>query len=169
MLCLLILCVDVFSKPLHAKKIELAPFCQALVGHWQGEASRPQGVPKAITIDAICSADHRQLIISVSEHASHNLSETWWFRQTDFQVELIYFNGVDDDKRQQFSLYQEGEGFSLLGKGMVKQRPALIQLRFDPSDTGWLWLQNVQYLDHDDDGYQLYRALAFTPAGGVKP
>lgn len=146
-----------------AQRAPLANFCKALAGQWEGSASQPLRQPKMVGVDAICSADTRQLIFSVSEHASHSFSETWWFRDVEPEVSLLYYNGVDEDKYQSFSLYQDRDTFTLLGRGIVKQRPALIQLRFERQAQGWLWLQNLQYLDEDDDHYRLYRAIAMQP------
>ena len=159
------------------EKIPLAHFCDALAGQWRGDAaqsrahlqqqaqlhSQPQAQSKIVSVDAICSADKRQLILSVSEHANYPFSETWWFREATPEVSLLYYNGVDEDKYQSFSLYEDSNAFTLLGKGVVKQRPVLIQLRFERQGKGWLWLQNLQYLDEDDDHYRLYRAIAMQP------
>ncbi|ASJ98285.1 hypothetical protein [Shewanella marisflavi] len=160
---LFLLCALLATPMAVADKIALSPFCQALAGEWQGEASRPQGQIKPVQVEGICSADRRQLMLSVSQHASHPLSETWWFREGDGEIKLTYFNGVDADKILYFSLYREGAGFSLLGKGIVQQRPAMIRLNFTPQGSGWLWLQKVQYLDQDDDDYQVYRGIALNP------
>ncbi|QYK03382.1 hypothetical protein K0I62_17860 [Shewanella psychrotolerans] len=147
------------------EKIPLANFCDVLAGQWRGSASQPQSQsqPKMVSVEAICSADKRQLILSVSEHARYPFSETWWFRDVAPEVSLLYYNGVDEDKYQNFSLYEDSNAFTLLGKGIVLQRPVLIQLRFERQDKGWLWLQNLQYLDEDDDQYRLYRAIAMQP------
>ncbi|WP_258405230.1 hypothetical protein [Shewanella mesophila] len=151
------------------EKIPLANFCDALAGQWRGDAaqsrahSQSQAQPKMVSVEAICSADKRQLILSVSEHANYPFSETWWFRDLPPEVSLLYYNGVDEDKYQSFSLYEDSNAFTLLGKGVMKQRPVLIQLRFERQDKGWLWLQNLQYLDEDEDHYRLYRAIAMQP------
>ena len=72
---------------------------------------------------------------------------------------MIYFDGVDEDKEQEFSLYVNQGSYSLLGEGKLNRRPALIQLRFDAKEFGWLWLQNMQYLDDDSDRYLFYLSL----------
>ncbi|MCG9754546.1 hypothetical protein L1D40_04785 [Shewanella insulae] len=161
---MLMLSALLLSPSVSAQKIALADFCQALAGSWQGEASRPKGLVKAVSVQGLCSGDRRQLMLSVSEHASHPLSETWWFREGDGEIKLTYFNGVDPDKTLNFTLYRTELGFSLLGKGVVQQRPAMIRLSFTPQQSGWLWLQKVQYLDQDDDDYRVYRGIALNPA-----
>lgn len=79
-------------------------------------------------------------------------------------VSLTYFDGVDFDKTQSFSLYKQYGSFTLLGEGALNKRPALIQLRFELKNQGWLWLQNVQYLDDDTDRYLFYRGIEMQPA-----
>ncbi|WP_235375328.1 hypothetical protein [Shewanella sp. cp20] len=162
---LLVLSAILLVPTASAGKIGLPDFCQALAGSWQGEASRPKGLVKSVRVQGLCSDDRRQLMLSVSEHASHPLSETWWFREGDGEIKLTYFNGVDADKYLYFTLYRQETGFSLLGKGLVQQRPAMIRLNFSPQGSGWLWLQEVQYLDQDDDDYRVYRGIALNPVG----
>jgi len=102
-------------------------------------------------------------MLSVSRNAKHPFSETWWFRDRGESTYLIYFDGVDEDKSQSFSLYQQNGSYSLLGEGELNKRSALIQLRFEPQESGWLWLQNVQYLDDDTDRYLFYRGIEMMP------
>ncbi|MPY26765.1 hypothetical protein FM037_01365 [Shewanella psychropiezotolerans] len=142
-----------------AEKAHFGDFCTALAGHWQGSAAKLKQQPMQTSVQAICSADQQQLLVSVSRNANHNFSETWWFRRRGESTFLIYFDGVNEDKSQSFSLYRQYGSYTLLGEGELNKRPALIQLRFEPKDNGWLWLQNVQYLDDDTDRYLFYRGI----------
>ncbi len=146
-----------------ADKARFSDFCLSMAGQWQGASAKLKQKPVQTYVSSICSADRRQLIISVSRSAKYPFSETWWFRERGESTFLIYFNGVDEDKSQSFSLYHKNESFSLLGEGELNKRPALIQLRFEPKETGWLWLQNVQYLDDDTDRYLFYRGIEMMP------
>nr|WP_041421485.1 hypothetical protein [Shewanella sediminis] len=146
-----------------ADKASFSDFCLSMAGQWQGTSAKLKQKPLQTYVSAICSADRRQLIFSVSRSAKHPFSETWWFRERGESTFLIYYDGVDKDKSQSFSLYQQNESFSLLGEGKLNKRPALIQLRFEPKESGWLWLQNVQYLDDDTDRYLFYRGIEMMP------
>ncbi|WP_185826861.1 hypothetical protein [Shewanella canadensis] len=146
-----------------ADKARFSDFCLSMAGQWQGTSAKLKQKPIQTYVSAICSADRRQLMLSVSRRAKHPFSETWWFRERGESTFLIYFDGVDEDKSQSFSLYQQHGSFSLLGEGELNKRPALIQLRFEPKETGWLWLQNVQYLDDDTDRYLFYRGIEMMP------
>lgn len=151
------------SLPLAAAEMPFADWCTSLAGQWQGTGARPGEVPKSLTTQAMCSADRQQLIFSVSRGARFSNSETWWFRRQGDRVLLTYFNGVTEDKGQEFSLYRRGGGYSLLGEGVVNERPALIQLLFEPKDQGWQWLQQSRFLDDDIEQYRLYRGVSLQP------
>lgn len=146
-----------------ADKARFSDFCLSMAGQWQGTSAKLKQKPIQTHVSAICSADRRQLILSVSRSAKHPFSETWWFRERGESTFLIYFDGVEEDKSQSFSLYQQNGSFSLLGEGELNKRPALIQLRFEPKGSGWLWLQNIQYLDDDTDRYLFYRGIEMMP------
>jgi hypothetical protein len=146
-----------------ADRVAMAPFCQALSGQWQGNAARAGEAPKQVTVSGLCSSDSHQLFLSVSRSAKYPLSESWWFREQGDGVLLTYYDGVDADKQQYFSLYRQGEDFSLLGQGEVNKRPALIQLLFDAKKTGWQWRQNVQFLDDDSQDYLFFRGIDLLP------
>jgi len=146
-----------------ADKARFSDFCLSMAGQWQGASAKLKHKPVQTFVSSIYSADRRQLIISVSHSAKHPFSETWWFRDRGESTFLIYFDGVDEDKTQSFSLYHQNESFSLLGEGELNKRPALIQLRFEPKETGWLWLQNVQFLDDDTDRYLFHRGIEMMP------
>lgn len=148
-----------FPNIIWADKANFTEFCDALSGQWQGSSAKLKQKPKHTNVDAICSADKQQLILSVSANVKGIQSETWWFRPRGDNIFLIYFDGVDEDKTQEFSLYNHKGSYSLLGEGELNSRPALIQLRFDVKTEGWLWLQNVQYLDDDTDRYLFYRGI----------
>ncbi|QSX37107.1 hypothetical protein [Shewanella sedimentimangrovi] len=150
--------------PLLAAPASFGDFCRTLAGHWQGPSAQAQETPKTVTTEVLCSADGRQLVISVSEAARHSFSETWWFRlQQEEQIWLTYYDGVGEDKRQRFSLYRRGDGYSLLGEGKLDDRPALIQLLFEPKGQGWQWLQQSQFLDDDAEQYRFYRGISLQP------
>jgi hypothetical protein len=121
----------------------------------------------------MCSADRRNLFISVSRGSRFTNSETWWFRQQNDHILLVYANGVTDDVSQELTLYEQAGRYSFLGKGEINQRPALVQLQFDPiiddtdTDTsadqailGWQWQQSAHYLDDDSEQYQVVRAIS---------
>lgn len=146
-----------------AEKVKFSDFCLALAGDWQGSAAKLKQQPIETTTQAICSDDQRQLLISVSRNAKHRFSETWWFRQVGESAYLTYFDGVNEDKSQHFSLYRHDGSYTLLGEGELNKRPALIQLRFDVTGSGWLWQQNIQYLDDDTDRYLFYRGIEMMP------
>ena len=146
-----------------ADKARFSDFCLSMAGQWQGTSAKLKQKPIQTYVSAICSADRRQLMLSVSRNAKHPFSETWWFRDRGESTYLIYFDGVDEDKSQSFSLYQQNGSYSLLGEGELNKRSALIQLRFEPQESGWLWLQNVQYLDDDTDRYLFYRGIEMMP------
>ncbi|WP_335923365.1 hypothetical protein [Shewanella chilikensis] len=160
---LLIISLALAWQPAWAGKASFSQFCEALNGHWQGDGAQRGQTPKELSLDAICSKDKRQLLLSVSEGARHPLSETWWFRDQDPSVGLWYFDGVTEERFQSFTLYHQGGGFSLLGEGRSGGRPALIQLLFEADNDGWLWRQNLHYLDEDSDSYQTYRAISLQP------
>ncbi|WP_254304119.1 hypothetical protein [Shewanella sp. VB17] len=152
-----------FPHTIWADEADFTEFCVGLAGQWQGSSAKLKQKPKHTYVDAICSADKRQLILSVSANVKGLQSETWWFRFRTNNIHLIYFDGVDEDKTQEFSLYNHKGSYSLLGEGELNSRPALIQLRFDLKKNGWLWLQNIQYLDDDTDGYLFYRGIEMIP------
>ncbi|GGP43895.1 hypothetical protein GCM10009409_08340 [Shewanella saliphila] len=150
-----------------ADKVVLAELCPQLVGEWQGSAANPTLDPMAVTTSVMCSADQRNLYISVSRGSRFSNSETWWFRQQQEKVLLVYANGVTDDVSQSLTLYRHAGSYSFLGKGEINQRPALVQLQFDPlaasvnqPQGGWLWQQSAHYLDDDSEQYQVVRALS---------
>ncbi len=147
----------------YADKARFGDFCRSMAGQWQGTSAKLKQPPIQTSVSAICSADGRQLLLSVSRSARHPFSETWWFRERGESTYLIYFDGVEEDKSQSFSLYQQNGSYSLLGEGKLDKRPALIQLRFEAKDKGWIWLQNVQYLDDDTDRYLFYRGIEMMP------
>lgn len=151
------------SQPLAAAETPFADWCEAMSGHWQGTGARPGEPPKPLTIDALCSADRQQLFISVSRGVRYASSETWWFRRQGDKAMLTYYDGVTEDKGQEFSLYRRGDSYSLLGEGIITERPALIQLLFEPRDDGWQWLQQSQFLDDDLAQYRLYRGISLSP------
>ncbi|MDD8060897.1 MULTISPECIES: hypothetical protein [Shewanella] len=166
LLLLGVLCV-IQSLSAVADKVVLAELCPLLVGEWQGSAANPSLNPMAVTTSVMCSADQRNLYISVSRGSRFSHSETWWFRQQQEKVLLVYGNGVTDDVRQSLTLYRHTGSFSFLGKGEINQRPALVQLQFDPLTAsvnqpqgGWLWQQSAHYLDDDSEQYQVVRALS---------
>lgn len=146
-----------------AEKVKFSEFCVAMAGHWQGSAAKLKQLPIQSSVQSICSHDQRQLLISVSRNANHKFSETWWFRRRGESTFLTYFDGVTEDKYQSFSLYRQYGNYTLLGEGELNKRPALIQLRFERKTPGWLWLQNVQYLDDDTDRYLFYRGIEMMP------
>ncbi|WP_250885794.1 hypothetical protein [Shewanella jiangmenensis] len=152
--------------PAAATEMPFADWCHALAGNWQGSGARSGELPKAITTQAICSADGAQLIISVSQGVRYASSETWWFRRQGDKVMLTFFDGVTEDKGREFSLYRRGDSYSLLGEGVITDRPALIQLLFEPKDGGWQWLQQSQFLDDEVERYQLYRGMSLLPLNG---
>ncbi len=158
-----LLLLTLYASPCWAEKAHFNEFCDALAGEWQGSAAKLKQAPLEVTVSTICSADKRQLIISVSRNANKPFSETWWFRVRGESVFLTYFDGDEIDKTQSFSLYKQYGSFTLLGEGELNKRPALIQLRFEPNKNGWLWLQNVQYLDDDTDRYLFYRGVEMQP------
>ncbi|WP_185817648.1 hypothetical protein [Shewanella atlantica] len=158
-----LLLLSLFPPLSQADKARFSDFCLSMAGQWQGTSAKLKQPPVQTEVSAICSADRRQLILSVSRSAKHPFSETWWFRERGESTYLIYFDGVEEDKSQSFSLYQQNGSFSLLGEGELNKRPALIQLRFEPKGSGWLWLQNIQYLDDDTDRYLFYRGIEMMP------
>lgn len=109
------------------------------------------------------------MYISISQGARFSNSETWWFRVRGNEIELIYSDGINADISQLFTLYQQGDGFTFLGKGEIKQRPALIRLSFDAQQangkTHWLWQQSAHFLDDDSDSYQVVRGVSLMPIG----
>ncbi|GGP93585.1 hypothetical protein [Shewanella ulleungensis] len=150
-----------------AGKVPLAELCVVLAGEWQGTAANPTLAPMAVSTSVMCSADKRNIYISVSRGSRFSNSETWWFRQQQDKVLLVYGNGVTEDITQQLTLYQQAGSFSFLGEGEINQRPALVQLQFDPIKAsieqpvaGWQWLQSAHYLDDDSEQYQVVRALS---------
>ncbi len=161
----LILLLTGISFAAQAQKVAFNQFCDALAGHWQGSSARSGQSPKQISISSVCSADKRQLMLSVSQGANHVFSETWWFRERGEDVLLTYYDGVDEDKQQSFTLYLNDESFSLLGRGELQKRPALIQLKFEKQELGWLWLQNAQFLDDDAERYIFFRGIEMLPVG----
>lgn len=165
------LCALSLLLPLAAAEMPFDQWCTSLAGQWQGTGARPGEAPKSLSIDVICSADRHQLIISVSRGVRYASSETWWFRRQGDKAMLTYFDGVTEDKGQLFSLYRRGDSYSLLGEGVVADRPALIQLLFEPQEQGWQWLQQSQFLDDDIAQYRLYRGLSMHPrqAGATQP
>ncbi|GGB44945.1 hypothetical protein K8B83_00385 [Shewanella inventionis] len=159
------------SLSANADKVLLAELCPHLVGEWQGTAANPNLAPMAVTTSVMCSADQGNLYISVSRGSRFSNSETWWFRQQQDNVLLIYANGVTDDVMQHLTLYRQSGSFSFLGKGEINQRPALVQLQFDPikatadkPKNGWQWQQSAHYLDDDSEQYQVVRALSLYPS-----
>lgn len=146
-----------------AERANFNEFCSALDGQWEGSSAKLKQKPIQTHVNAVCSDDKRQLILTVNPSAKHPYSETWWFRARGDSTFLIYFDGVDEDKTQEFSLYHHQGSYSLLGEGELNGRPALIQLRYDAKEFGWLWLQNMQYLDDDSDGYLFYRGIEMIP------
>ncbi|WP_445774641.1 hypothetical protein [Shewanella sp.] len=169
LLLLGVLCV-IQSLSAFADKVVLAELCPLLVGEWQGSAANPSLDPMAVTTSVMCSADQRNLYISVSRGSRFSNSETWWFRQQQDKVLLLYGNGVTADVTQQLTLYRQSDSYSFLGKGEINQRPALVQLQFDPIKAtadkpqgGWQWQQSAHYLDDDSEQYQVVRALSLYP------
>lgn len=165
-----------FAPSVWAEKVSFAQFCPELAGQWSGNAAKAGEAPKWVTVTGVCSGDLRQLMLTVSVGTKSPFSETWWFRDKGEQVQLTYFDGVSEDKQQLFSLYQQSGDYSLLGQGVVNGREALIQLLFQSADTQgaknnvekariqpWQWLQNVQFLDDDVDGYRFFRGIEMTP------
>jgi len=165
------------STASYAGKVTLDIFCSQLAGEWQGNAANPNTVAKKVTTSVMCSADQRNLYISVSRGSRFSNSETWWFRQQEDHILLLYANGVTDDISQQLTLYEQAGSYSFLGKGEINQRPALVQLQFDPvigdaepTIKGWQWQQNAHYLDDDSDQYQVIRAISLLkPSAEVAP
>ncbi|WP_144211514.1 hypothetical protein [Shewanella donghaensis] len=179
---ILISCLCVSSDSF-AARIELTQFCPILAGQWAGSAAKSGMAPRQVQTSVMCSHDKRNLILSVSKGDTNPYSETWWFRQQGTQVLLTYSNGAGEDRQQLFSLYQQGETYSLLGEGSLNQRPALIRLEFLPLDSvtlkpeaepkksvtpqskqasSWLWRQSAHYLDDDSQRYQLIRGIELT-------
>ncbi|WP_394202517.1 hypothetical protein [Shewanella waksmanii] len=160
---LLVCCVIWFSSVSAAsQRTELAELCLALAGQWQGDAAQPDGDVSETHIQGLCSADRQQLMLFVTSSGMAKLSQSWWFRQQGDEVLLTFYSGIDEDKQQRFSLYQHNGNYTLLGEGQRLSRPALIQLRFDKHQHGWLWRQSVMYLDDDSDQYQLFRGIDMT-------
>ncbi|QIR16271.1 hypothetical protein HBH39_16410 [Shewanella aestuarii] len=148
----------------YGAKIDLKPICPLLEGEWQGSAANPNGESKQVTTSVMCSADQLNLYISVSQGARFSNSETWWFRQRGANIGLVYSDGINTDVHQTFTLYQQDGSFTLLGKGEVKQRPALIRLSFEANEQNhWLWQQSAHFLDDDSDSYTVVRAIGLTP------
>jgi hypothetical protein len=161
------------STSTYAARVTLDAFCSPLAGEWLGSAANPDVFPKMVNTSVMCSADRRNLFISVSRGSRFSNSETWWFRQQQDHILLLYANGVTDDVSQQFTLYEQAGSYSFLGKGEINQRLALVQLQFDPliddtdpsssadqSTLGWQWQQSAQYLDDDSGQYQVIRAIS---------
>jgi len=150
-----------------ATKVSLDAICPSLSGEWQGSAANPNGASKRVTSSIMCSADGRNMYISVSQGARFVNSETWWFRQRGSDIELVYSDGINADIYQTLTLYQQAGGFAFLGAGEIKQRPALIRLSFDAqsvdAQTQWLWQQSAHFLDDDSDHYQVVRGISLMP------
>lgn len=150
-----------------AAKVSLDVFCASLIGEWQGSAANPNGVSKRVTSSIMCSADGRNMYISVSQGARFANSETWWFRQRGSDIQLVYSDGVNADIYQSLTLYQQADAFTFLGEGEIKQRPALIRLSFSATSVGaqtqWLWQQSAHFLDDDSDNYQVVRGVSLIP------
>ncbi|MCW3172085.1 hypothetical protein [Shewanella subflava] len=150
-----------------AAKVPLDVVCAALIGEWQGSAANPKGISKQVTSSIMCSADGRNMYISVSQGARFVNSETWWFRQRGSDIELVYSDGIKADIYQSLTLYQQVGGFAFLGEGEIKQRPALIRLSFEALSVGkqaqWLWQQSAHFLDDDSDNYQVVRGISLMP------
>ncbi|AZG75004.1 hypothetical protein [Shewanella livingstonensis] len=166
-LLLSLLLLVVHSTSAYAARVTLDTFCSQLVGEWHGSAANPNVVPKKVSTSVMCSADKRNLYISVSRGSRFSNSETWWFRQQQEHILLLYANGVTDDISQQLTLYEQAGSYSFLGKGEINQRPALVQLQFDPVTRNddsiaeeWQWQQSAHYLDDDSDQYQVIRAIS---------
>ena len=152
-----------------AQKINIDLFCPKLAGHWQGTAANADLEPVEVTTQIMCSADKRNMYITVSRGSRFSNSETWWLQQRDDHVVLVYSNGVTDSVIQHFTLYEQSGSYSLLGKGEINQRPALVQLAFEPimlnkRFSGWQWQQSAHYLDDDSSQYQVVRAIDLLPA-----
>ena len=156
----------IYSASAYAGKVTLDTFCSQLAGEWQGSAANPNTAPKKVRTSVMCSADQRNLYISVSRGSRFSNSETWWFRQQQNHILLIYANGVSEDISQELTLYEQAGSYSFLGKGEINQRPALVQLQFDPlvsedsSTIGWQWQQSAHYLDDDSEQYKVIRAIS---------
>ncbi|MGX9462738.1 hypothetical protein ACWXWU_16115 [Shewanella sp. A14] len=155
------------STATYAAKVALDAFCSQLAGEWQGSAANPNVAPKQVNTSVMCSEDKRNLYISVSRGSRFSNSETWWFRQQQDHILLVYANGVTDDISQMLTLYEHAGSYSFLGKGDVNQRPALVQLQFDPinaktgpATVGWQWQQSAHYLDDDSEQYHVVRAIS---------
>ncbi|QDE33126.1 hypothetical protein FH971_01390 [Shewanella polaris] len=156
-----------YSASAYAGKVTLDRFCSQLDGEWQGSAANPNAMPKKVSTSVMCSADKQNLFISVSRGSRFSNSETWWFRQQHDHILLLYANGVSDDVSQALTLYEQAGSYSFLGKGEINQRPALVQLQFDPITEGadaltqgWQWQQSAHYLDDDSENYQVIRAIS---------
>lgn len=141
--------------------------CDELAAQWQGSAAKKAQQPMDVVVTGLCTHDKQQLILSVSRGAIKPMSETWWFRLKfsgeQAVVELRYYDGEGSDVIQEFSLYASHSRYTLLGKGSLRQRPALIRLTFERQKLGWLWLQHLFYLDDDSDQYLLYRGIEMNP------
>lgn len=156
-----LLVAALFSPPALAEKISLSTFCEALSGHWQGSAADTGQGPETVSMQGLCSGDRQQLFLSMT--VAGERSESWWFSDMGSNIRLIMDKGVGDPIVRELSLYRQGEGFSLLGQGLVTERPAMVRLVFDPQDAGWRWLQQVQFLDDDYADYQVLRGIEFLP------
>ena len=156
--------ITLHCAPALANKVQLGQLCPLISGQWQGSAANPNGLSKQVTTSVLCSADNNNMYISISQGARFSNSETWWFRVRGNEIELIYSDGINADISQLFTLYQQGDGFTFLGKGEIKQRPALIRLSFDEQQTNnkthWLWQQSAHFLDDDSDSYQVVRGIS---------
>jgi hypothetical protein len=167
--CILFGIITLHCAPALANKVQFGQLCPLISGQWQGSAANPNGLSKQVTTSVLCSADNNNMYISISQGARFSNSETWWFRVRGNEIELIYSDGINADISQLFTLYQQGDGFTFLGKGEIKQRPALIRLSFDAQQangkTHWLWQQSAHFLDDDSDSYQVVRGVSLMPIG----
>ncbi|MGI2261105.1 hypothetical protein [Shewanella sp. GXUN23E] len=153
--------------PVTAAKSPLFPLCEALSGTWQGTSAEPGQSPKSTSMQAVCSADGLQLFIALNIRG--HASESWWFTQQQNDVRLLLGKGELEPVVRRFSLYQQEDGFSLLGEGEVTERPALIRLIFEPVPEGWQWLQQVQFLDDDFTDYQVIRGIGLSRTAANQP
>lgn len=156
-----LLLLAVVAMPATAEKIPLFSMCKALSGHWQGYSADAGQAPGQVQMQGVCSEDNRQLFLSVT--VAGDKSESWWFSDVGSHIRLIMDNGVGEPVVREFSLYRQGKGFSLLGQGQVTERPAMVRLVFDAQDSGWRWLQQVQFLDDDYADYQVLRGIELQP------
>lgn len=157
------LVVCLISCPVWATKIPITDFCEHLHGQWQGYSTLSERKAQLSKVSALCSPDKQQIVLFVSLSKNKKQNETWWFRQTKDKIFLSFYDGQRETSSRQFTLYKLAEGYSFLADGEVYERPALIKFVFNKTESGWQWLQQVQFLDDDITDYQVIRTIEMEP------